>query len=105
MATDVEIDRSSLEHAILVLANALGRCGAGLEDAWRRDTGVENPCGRTQLRVMLENAIGRALMSSRTQIDDGLATTDRLHEIRRSFAALDASLGTGRDREHAADLA
>lgn len=105
MATDVEVDRAALEHAAWVLGDALSRCRMHLEDAWRRDTGVENPCGRTQLRVMLEDAIGGALMSARADLDDGFATTEQLQEIGRSFAELDASLGTGWDRDYAADLA
>lgn len=105
MASDVEVDRAALEHAAWVLGDALARCRMHLEDAWRRDTGVANPCGRTQLRVMLEDAIGGALMSARAGLDDGVATTAQLLEISRSFAELDASLGTGWDREDAAHLA
>lgn len=105
MASDVEVDRAALEHAGWVLEDALGRYRAHLEDAWRRDTGVEDPCGRTQLRVLLEDAIGGALMAARAQVDAGVAVTDRLRTIGASFSDLDASLGAGWQRDYVTDLA
>ena len=104
MADDVAIDRTALEQAQLILSGAVGDYSAYAEDIWRRDTGVDNPCGRTQLRVAMENALGAVLMRVRRDVDDGLAVAASLATIVETFAALDASLGAGWDRGYVADL-
>jgi len=104
VARDVDIDRAQLEQAALILDGALGGYRAHIEDTWRRDTGVGDPCGRTLLRVMLENAIGAALVRARTETDDGLQLGEQLRTIVDSFASLDASLGDGWDADYVADL-
>lgn len=104
MSADVQIDRQALEQAKLLLDQAMGSYRAYAEDTWRRDTGVDNPCGRTLLRVALENAIGAALMRTRVETDAGVALSAQLQTILDSFDALDVSLGSGWDRDYVADL-
>ena len=102
---DVEIDRLALESAKAVLDRALMGYRTKAEDAWRRDTGVGDPCGRTLLRVMLENAVGAALMRVRSENDDAAAVSAQLLGILDSFTTLDLSLSEEWDRGFVADLA
>lgn len=104
MADDIEIDRTALEQAKLVLDSAIGSYRMYAEDTWQRDTGVDNPCGRTHLRVALENAVGAALMRTRVETDAGLGLSTQLQLILDSFASLDVSLGSGWDRDYVSDL-
>jgi hypothetical protein len=104
MADDVEIDRAALEQAKMLLDGSMGSYRAYAEDTWRRDTGVENPCGRTHLRVALENALGAALMRTRAETDAGLDLSSQVQSIIDSFEALDVSLGSGWDGDYVADL-
>jgi hypothetical protein len=101
---DVEIDRRALEGAKLVLDQALLNCRLQAEDAWRRDTGIGDPCGRTLLRVMVENAIGAALMRLRAEDEDAVAVSTQLLTILQSFTELDVSLTAGWDRGYVTDL-
>ncbi|WP_127819442.1 hypothetical protein [Microbacterium sp. CPCC 204701] len=102
---DVEIDRHALESAKMVLDQALLSYRMRAEDAWRRDTGIGDPCGRTLLRVMAENAIGAALMRARSEDEDAVAVSARLLDILESFTELDVSLSADWDRGYVADLA
>lgn len=101
---DVEIDRFALENAKAVLDLALLNYRMKAEDAWRRDTGVGDPCGRTLLRVMLENAVGAALVRVRSEDDDAAAVSAQLLGILDSFTTLDVSLSEEWDRDFVADL-
>ena len=105
MANDVAIDRGALDQAKLILDHAVGTYGAYAEDCWRRDTGIADPCGRTHLRVALENALGGLLMNVRGELDDALALSTEVQAVLDSFAELDASLGEGWDHGYVADLA
>ena len=102
---DVEIDRYALESAKLVLDQALLNYRAKAEDAWRRDTGIGDPCGRTLLRVMVENAVGAALMRVTAEDDDAIVVSAQLLDILDSFTELDVSLSADWDRDYVADLA
>lgn len=102
---DVEIDRYALESAKLVLDQALLSYRMMAEDAWRRDTGIGDPCGRTLLRVLAEDAIGAALMRVRSEDEDAVAVSAQLFDILQSFRALDVSLSARWDRGYVADLA
>jgi len=104
MAHDVEIDRGALEQAKLTLGHAVANYGAYAEDSWRRDTGIANPCGRTHLRVALENALGALLMDVRADTDDGVVLSDDLQIVLDAFVELDASLGKGWNHDYVADL-
>lgn len=101
---DVEIDRFALESAKMLLDQSLLQYRMRAEDTWRRDTGIGDPCGRTLLRVMVENAIGSALMRVRAEDDDAVVVSAQLTNIVESFDALDVSLGEGWDRDYVADL-
>lgn len=104
MSNDVAVDRSALERARLLLDGSLGLYRAYAEDTWRRDTGVANPCGRTLLRVALEDAVGAALTRVRVETDAGVRLSGQLQTILDSFADLDVSLGSGWDRDYVSDL-
>lgn len=105
--SDVEVDRTALEAAFLALTSSLGDYGMHAEDAWRRETGVGNPAGRTNLRVALEGAIGDVAVHVRNERDAGFAVRDRLEAILEQFTALDVSMGidgspgSGWDRDFA----
>ena len=101
---DVEIDRSALENAKMVLDQALLSYRMQAEDAWRRDTGIGDPCGRTLLRVTAENAIGAALMRVTTEDADAAAVSAQLLSILQAFTELDVSLTADWDREYVAHL-
>jgi len=102
---DVEIDRHELASANMTLDQALLSYRMRAEDAWRRDTGIGDPCGRTLLRVMAENAVGAALMRVRSEDEDAVAVSAQLLDILESFTQLDVSLTAGWDRDYVADLA
>ncbi|MCP2635285.1 hypothetical protein K0817_001725 [Microbacterium sp. HD4P20] len=102
---DVEIDRYALESAKATLDQALLAYRMKAEDAWRRDTGIGDPCGRTLLRVMTENAVGAALMRVTAEDEDAVAVSAELLDILGSFTELDVSLSDGWDRDYVADLA
>lgn len=104
MPSDVAIDQTALEQAIVVTESELGTYSAYANDLWRRDTGVGNPVGRTALRVMLESAMGQALMRIQAETEAGLGVTGRLREVVTSFEELDASLSSGWDVDYVADL-
>jgi hypothetical protein len=53
---DVEIDRYALESAKMTLDQALLEYRMKAEDAWRRDTGIGDPCGRDALRDLADDA-------------------------------------------------
>lgn len=101
---DVAIDRSALEQAKLVLDAAIGNYSVYAEDTWRRDTGIGDPCGRTHLRVALENTLGAALARIRSDVDDAHALAAGLQSVLDAFTELDASLGKGWNRDYVADL-
>ncbi len=105
MADDVAIHRGALAQAKLILDHAVGDYGAYAEDSWRRDTGIANPCGRTHLRVALEDALGAVLMNVRAELDDGFALSGAVQAVLDAFAELDASLGEGWNDDYVADLA
>lgn len=102
---DVEIDRYALESAKMTLDQALLNYRAKAEDAWRRDTGIGDPCGRTLLRVMVENAVGAALMRVTAEDEDAIVVSAQLLDILDSFTELDVSLSADWDRDYVADLA
>lgn len=102
---DVEIDRHALEGAKRALDRAALSYRLGAEEAWQRDTGIGDPCGRTLLRVMAENAVGATLMRVRSENEDALAVSAQLADILESFTELDVSLSADWDRDYAADLA
>jgi len=102
---DVAIDRTALEQAKIILGASIGQYGLYAEDTWRRDTGIGNPCGRTLLRVALENALGEALMRVRGDVADGDELAAGLQTVLDAFADLDATLGRGWNRDDVADLA
>lgn len=104
MEDDVAIDRTALAQARFFVEGAIGRYGLYAEDAWARDTGIENPCGRVHLRVALENALGAVLMRVRAEIEDGNGLATGLQTVIDSFEELDASLGRGWNREDVAGL-
>lgn len=104
MENDVAIDRAALEQAKIVLGSSMGQYGLYAEDTWRRDTGIGNPCGRTLLRVALENALGEALMRVRGHVDEGGELASGLQTVLDSFADLDATLGEGWNRDDVADF-
>lgn len=95
---DVEIDRAALQSAGMSVGLSTMAYHGGAATTWAGDTGVENPCGRTTLRVMLENAIGAARMTVRAQSGRSVALQQHLVEIVDAFDELDASLGTGWNR-------
>ena len=101
---DVEIDRQALESAKMVLDQSLLMYRMQAEDAWRRDTGIGNPCGRTLLRVMAENAIGAALTRVQAEDADAVAVSTQLVSIIDAFTELDVSLTAKWDREYVTDL-
>lgn len=101
---DVEIDRYALESAKMTLDQALLEYRMKAEDAWRRDTGIGDPCGRPLLRVMAENAVGAALMRVRGEDEDAVTVSAQLLDILESFTELDVSLSGGWDRDYVADL-
>lgn len=102
--SDVEIDKQALEGAILQIGMSVGEYVMYANDIAARDTGVGNPVGRTGLRVMLENALGRAMLEARAQHLAGIGITDRLTSINGSFEDLDVSLSSGWDADYVADL-
>jgi hypothetical protein len=102
--SDVEIDKQALEGAILQIGLSVGDYVVYANDIAARDTGVGNPVGRTGLRVMLENALGQAMLEARAQHLAGIGITDRLTAISESFEDLDVSLGNGWDVDYVADL-
>lgn len=102
--SDVEIDKQALEGAILQIGSFVGDYVVYANDIAARDTGVGNPVGRTSLRVMLENALGQAMLDARAQHLAAVGITDRLMAINESFEDLDVSLGSGWDVDYVADL-
>ncbi|MGW9158920.1 MULTISPECIES: hypothetical protein [unclassified Microbacterium] len=102
--SDVEIDKQALEGAILQIGQSVGDYVTYANDVAARDTGVGNPVGRTGLRVMLENALGQAMLEARAQHLAGIGITDRLTTINASFEDLDVSLGSGWDADYVSDL-
>lgn len=102
--SDVEIDKRALEGAVLQISFSVGDYVMYANDIAARDTGVGNPAGRTGLRVMLENALGQAMLEARAQHLAGIGITDRLTSINESFEDLDVSLGSGWDVDYVADL-
>lgn len=103
--SDVEIDKAALEGAIVQIAANVGDYTAYATDVAVRDTGVGNPIGRTGLRVMLENALGQAMLEARAQQLTGVGITDRLSGINSSFTDLDVRMSSGWDADYVADFA
>lgn len=102
---DVEIDKQALEGAIVQIGSAIGEYVMYANDIAARDTGVGNPVGRTGLRVMLENALGQAMLEARAQHLASIGISDRLMRINESFEDLDVSLSSGWDIDYVADFA
>ncbi|MGV8883281.1 MAG: hypothetical protein ACOH19_14125 [Rhodoglobus sp.] len=103
--SDIMIDKLALENAVLRIDYSTEQYAYYAENIWARDTGVGNPVGRTNLRVMLESVIGEAILDARAQRLVGTGICDRLTSIDDSFVELDVSLGKGWDDDYVADLA
>ena len=102
--SDVEIDKSALEGAIINVDSTIADYVSYANDIWARDTGVGDPVGRTSLRVMLENVLGQASLEARAQHLSAVAISSRLGDINLSFEALDVSMGEGWDADYVADF-
>lgn len=96
--SDVDVDRAALQGAALTVSTATMSYHGSAVSAWVAETGVGNPCGRTSLRVMLENAIGAIRMDARTHAVSALEVQQRLVDIVQAFDDLDVALGAGWDR-------